>query len=66
MHTIDGCNSQKHDKLAGSCDEQVFESKFFLSHDFVNSFKDEVKSHAAARRAENVTTLQGRLMTSLL
>lgn len=52
MHAIDGCDSQKRDKTAGSCDERNFNSKYFLSRDFVNSFKDEVKSHAAARRAE--------------
>ncbi len=52
MHAIDGCDSQKRDKTAGSCDERNFDSKFFLSHSFVDSFKDEVKSHAAAWRAE--------------
>ena len=52
MHTIDGCDSQKCDKIAGSCDEHNFDSEYFLSCDFVNGFKDEVKLHAAARRAE--------------
>jgi hypothetical protein len=52
MHAIDGCDSQKRDKAAGSCDEHKFDSKYFLPHGFVNSFKGEVKSHAAARRAE--------------
>jgi len=52
MHAIDGCDSQKRDKVAGSCDEREFDSKYFLSRGFVNGFKDEVKSHAAARRAE--------------
>jgi hypothetical protein len=52
MHAIDGCDSQKRDKTAGSCDERAFDSKFFLSRSFVDSFKNEVKSHAAARRAE--------------
>jgi hypothetical protein len=52
MHAIDGCDSQKRDKMAGVCDERTFDSKFFLSRDLVNGFKDEVKTHAAARRAE--------------
>jgi len=52
MHAIDGCDSQKRDKTAGSCDERDFNSEYFLPHDFVSSFKDEVKSHAAVRRAE--------------
>ncbi len=52
MHAIDGCDSQKRDKTAGTCDERVFTSNLFLSRDFVDSFKDEVKSHAAADRAE--------------
>ena len=55
MHAIDGCDSQKCDKTAGSCDERNFDSKFFLSRDFVSSFKDEVKSHAAARWVEKDT-----------
>lgn len=52
MHAIDGCDSQKRDKTAGLCDERAFDSKFFLSRSFVDGFKNEVKSHAAARRAE--------------
>ena len=52
MHAIDGCDSQKRDKTAGTCDERTFSSNLFLSRDFVDSFKDEVKSHAAAERAE--------------
>jgi len=52
MHAIDGCDSQKRDKVVGSCDEREFDSKYFLSRGFVNGFKDEVKSHAAAWRAE--------------
>ena len=55
MHAIDGCNSQKRDKTAGSCDERNFDSKFFLSCDFMSSFKDEVKLHAAARWVEKDT-----------
>jgi hypothetical protein len=53
MHAIDGCDSQKHDKRAGLCDDRVFESKYFLPCSFVDGFKDKVKSHAAAHRAEN-------------
>jgi Kyakuja-Dileera-Zisupton transposase len=53
MHAIDGCDSQKRDKTAGSCDERTFDSEYFLARDFVDSFKGEVKSHAAAWRAEN-------------
>jgi hypothetical protein len=52
MHAIDSCNSQKHDKMAGTCDEHVFDSKYFLSHSFVDGFKDKVRSHAAARKAD--------------
>jgi hypothetical protein len=63
MHAIDGCDSQKRDKMAGLCDDHIFESKYFLPRSFVDSFKDEVKSHAAARRAEknapNVAELDG-------
>ncbi len=51
MHAIDGCDSQKHDKTVGSCDERTFDSKVFLPRSFMDSFKNEVKSHAAARRA---------------
>jgi hypothetical protein len=52
MHAIDGCDSQKRDKTAGTCDERTFSSNVFLPRDFVDSFKNEVKSHAAAERAE--------------
>jgi hypothetical protein len=52
MHAIDGCDSQKRDKTAGACDERTFASQYFLPRDFVEGFKDEVKSHAAAQRAE--------------
>jgi hypothetical protein len=52
MHAIDGCDSQKRDKTAGTCDERIFDSKYFLSRSFVDSFKDEVRSHAAARKAD--------------
>src|SRR5216684_1665157 len=51
MHAIDGCDSQKCDKTVGSCDECTFDSKVFLPCSFVDGFKNEVKSHAAARRA---------------
>ena len=56
MHAIDGCDSQKCDKMAGLCNNRIFESKYFLPHSFVDSFKDEVKSHAAACRVERVTS----------
>ncbi len=52
MHAIDGCDSQKRNKTAGSCNECTFDSKFFLSCSFMDSFKNEVKSHTAAWRAE--------------
>lgn len=52
MHAINGCDSQKCDKTAGSCNEHDFDSKYFLSCNFVNSFKKEVKLHAAMQRAE--------------
>lgn len=53
MHAIDGCDSQKRDKTAGTCDERTFDSKYFLPRSFVDGFKDEVGSHAAARKADN-------------
>jgi hypothetical protein len=53
MHAIDGCNSQKHDKTAGTCDEHTFDSKYFLPHSFVDGFKDEVGSHTTAWKADN-------------
>ncbi len=57
MHAIDECDSQKHDKMAGTCDERTFFSDLFLSRDFVNSFKDDVKSHTAAERAQRATSM---------
>jgi hypothetical protein len=29
MHAIDGCDSQKRDKTVGTCDECIFNSKYF-------------------------------------
>ena len=52
LHAIDGCDSQKRDKTAGTCDERNFDSKYFLPRSFVDSFKDEVGSHAAAQKAD--------------
>jgi hypothetical protein len=52
MHAIDGCDSQKRAKTAGPCDKRVFDGKYFLSRSFVDGFKDEVKSHAAAQKAD--------------
>jgi len=51
MHAIDGCDSQKRDKTAGTCDKRIFDSKYFLSRSFVDGFKDKVRSHAAAQKA---------------
>jgi len=56
MHAINGYDSQKHDKTAGTCDERTFSSDLFLSRNFVNSFKDDMKSHAAAERAQRATS----------
>jgi len=53
MHAIDGCDSQKRDKMVGTCDERIFDSKYFLPCTFVDGFKDEVGSHAAAQKADN-------------
>ena len=50
MHAIDGCDSQKRDKMAGTCDERIFDSEYFLPRSFVDSFKDEVRSHATAQK----------------
>jgi len=52
MHVIDGCDSQKHDKTVGTCDERAFDSKYFLLRGFVDCFKDKVGSHTAAQKAE--------------
>jgi len=51
MHAIDGCGSQKRNKMAGTCDEHTFDSKYFLPCSFVDGFKDKVGSHAAAQKA---------------
>jgi len=51
MHAIDGCDSQKHDKTAGTYNECIFDSKYFLSCSFMDGFKDEVRSHATAQKA---------------
>jgi len=56
MGATPGCDSQKRDKAAGTCDERTFSSDIFLSRDFVNGFKDDVKSHAAAERAQRATS----------
>ena len=53
MHAIDGCDSQKRDKMAGTCDEHIFGSMYFLPRSFVDGFKDEVGSHTAAQKADN-------------
>jgi len=52
MHAIDGCDSQKCDKTAGTCDERIFDSKYFLPCSFVDNFKDEVGLHATAQKAD--------------
>ena len=52
MHAIDGCDSQKRDKMAGMCDERTFDSQYFLPHSFVDGFKDEVGSHTTAQKAD--------------
>jgi hypothetical protein len=52
MHAIDGCDSQKCDKTAGMINERIFDSKYFLSCSFVDRFKDKVRSHAAAWKAD--------------
>ena len=52
MHAIDGCDSQKHDKTVGMCDKRIFDSKYFLSRSFVDGFKDKVRSHATAWKAD--------------
>jgi hypothetical protein len=38
------------------CDECTFSSNLFLSCDFVNGFKDDVKLHTAAERAWKATS----------
>ena len=52
MHAIDGCNLQKHDKTAGTCDEHMFDSEFFLPRSFVDGFKNEVGSHTAPQNVD--------------
>ncbi len=56
MHAIDGCDSQKRDKTVGMCNERIFDSKYFLSHSFMDGFKNEVRSHAAAQKADKTLT----------
>ena len=56
MHAIDGCDSQKHDKMVGTCNKCIFDGKYFLSRSFVDGFKDEVRSHAAAQKADKNLT----------
>ncbi|KAI0271322.1 hypothetical protein BC834DRAFT_818640, partial [Gloeopeniophorella convolvens] len=60
MHAVDGCDSQKRDKAAGTCDERAFESRLFLSRDFVNRFHGEVRSHAAARQSSQASQARVR------
>ncbi|KAI0261897.1 hypothetical protein BC834DRAFT_829607, partial [Gloeopeniophorella convolvens] len=60
MHAIDGCDSQKRDKTAGACDERRFDGELFLSHDFVNGFHGEVKSHTAARQVSQASQARAR------
>jgi hypothetical protein len=56
MHAINGCDSQKCAKTAGPCDNRIFDGKYFLSCSFMDGFKDEVKSHAAAQKADKTLT----------
>ena len=46
MFAMDGNNSLKRIRQVGShsiADHHVFESDYFLSHEYVNEFADEVK-----------------------
>jgi len=52
MHAINGCDSQKHAKTVGPCDKCIFDGKYFLSCSFMDGFKNEVKLHAAAQKAD--------------
>jgi Kyakuja-Dileera-Zisupton transposase len=52
MHAINGCDSQKRDKMVGMCNEHIFNSKYFLSHSFVDGLKDKVRSYATAWKAD--------------
>jgi hypothetical protein len=52
MHAIDGCNLQKHDKMAGMCNKRMFDSEFFLPRCFVDGLKDEVGSHTAPQKVD--------------
>ena len=52
MHAIDGCDSQKRAKTVGICDKRIFDGKYFLSRSFVDGFKDKVRSHATAWKAD--------------
>ncbi|KAI0274602.1 hypothetical protein BC834DRAFT_839725 [Gloeopeniophorella convolvens] len=47
-------------KAAGTCDERAFESRLFLSRDFVNRFHGEVRSHAAARQSSQASQARVR------
>jgi hypothetical protein len=51
MFAMDGNNSLKRIRQVGShaiADHRVFESDYFLSHEYVNKFADEVKRKAPA------------------
>jgi len=53
---MDGNNSLKRIRQVGSraiADHRVFESDYFLSHEYVNKFADEVKRKAPADDTEN-------------
>ena len=47
MHTINGCDTQKHDKPAHVMTAH-FPATFFLSCNFVIIFKYDMKLHVAA------------------
>ena len=56
MFTMDGNNSLKRIRQVGShaiANHRVFESDYFLTHEYVNKFADEVKRKAPAEDTDD-------------
>jgi hypothetical protein len=58
MFAMDGNNSLKRIRQVGShaiADHRVFESDYFLSHEYVNKFADEVKRKAPTEDPDDIS-----------
>lgn len=51
LHAMDGCESHKRLSASGGADGRTFSSPLWLPREEVDELKDQVKSHAAARKA---------------